>query len=91
MNETCKLLEVKYSVKPNPMTNKNSKKSFDEKKKNISSLNHPQKENANEYRELAHEYFQVRQTYFEKASEAHSRGWGAVAQFYAEMVKFDLN
>lgn len=40
----------------------------------------------NNYRELAHEYFQLRQDYFEKATQAFSKGWGAVAQFYAEMV-----
>lgn len=27
----------------------------------------------------------IRQQFFDKASEAYSRGWGAVAQYYAEM------
>ena len=37
------------------------------------------------YRNLAHQYFKIRQEYYEKASEAFSRGWGAVAQYYAQM------
>lgn len=40
----------------------------------------------NEHRILALKYSNLRQEYFEKASEAHSRGWGAVAQYYAQMV-----
>jgi hypothetical protein len=35
---------------------------------------------------LARKYLNLRQDYFEKATEAYSRGWGAVAQYYAEMV-----
>jgi hypothetical protein len=61
-----------------------------EKKKNKVSIatTYVSKEEATEYRELAHEHFQIRQKYFEKASEAHQRGWGGVAQYYAEMVIF---
>ena len=40
----------------------------------------------NEYRYLANKYFNLRQDYFNKASEAYRRGWGAVAQYYAEKV-----
>jgi hypothetical protein len=36
---------------------------------------------------LARKYLNLRQDYFEKATEAHKRGWGAVAQYYAEMVR----
>lgn len=36
-------------------------------------------------RNLANKYSLIRQGYFEKAAEAHSRGWGAVAQYYADM------
>ena len=36
-------------------------------------------------RMLASKYSVIRQAYFEKAAEAHSRGWGAVAQYYADM------
>ncbi|CAF0961236.1 unnamed protein product, partial [Brachionus calyciflorus] len=36
-------------------------------------------------RDLASKYSNIRQSYFEKAAEAHSRGWGAVAQYYADM------
>ena len=38
-----------------------------------------------DYRNLAKKYLNLRQDYFEKASEAYNRGWGLVAQYYAEM------
>lgn len=42
-------------------------------------------ENEESGRELASKFSLIRQSYFEKAAEAHSRGWGAVAQYYADM------
>ncbi len=39
-----------------------------------------------EYRYLAKKYFNLRHDYFKKASEAYQRGWGSVAQYYADMV-----
>jgi hypothetical protein len=39
----------------------------------------------NESRYAAQGYVNLRQEYFEKASLAYSKGWGAVAQYYAEM------
>lgn len=36
-------------------------------------------------RRETHKYLKARQEYFDKANEAYSRGWGAVAQYYAEM------
>lgn len=38
-----------------------------------------------EGRQLARQCFKMRQDCFEKASEAYARGWGHVAQYYAEM------
>lgn len=37
-------------------------------------------------RNSAKRYFNLRQEYFEKASEAYKRGWGSVAGYYAQMV-----
>ncbi len=39
-----------------------------------------------EYRYVANKYFNLRADYFRKAGEAFQRGWGGVAQYYAEMV-----
>ena len=44
-------------------------------------------EDTEEGRVLARKYLNLRQDYFEKATEAYNRGWGAVAQYYAEMVR----
>jgi hypothetical protein len=88
VKETCRFVEVKYGVKANEIVKIENNKPWYEntRKKSPPKSPPPKKEEGNEYRELAHEYFQIRQGYFEKATEAHSRGWGSVAQFYAEMV-----
>lgn len=36
-------------------------------------------------RQETRRYLKIRQEFFEKANEAHARGWGSVAQYYAEM------
>ena len=88
MNETYKFIQSKYGIKPN-ISSSSVKPPIELKKKKISvatSSYAASREVASEHRELANEYFQIRQMYFEKASEAHQRGWGGVAQYYAEMV-----
>jgi len=40
----------------------------------------------NEFRFVSNKYFNMRADYFRKAGEAFQRGWGGVAQYYAEMV-----
>ncbi len=41
-------------------------------------------------REVAEKYGKLRKELFEKASVAYKRGWGAVAQYYAEMASFSF-
>jgi hypothetical protein len=41
-------------------------------------------------REVAEKYGRLRKELFEKASVAYKRGWGAVAQYYAEMVSISF-
>ena len=37
-------------------------------------------------RTLSKKHMEIRQSYFDKASEAYKRGWGSVAQYSAECV-----
>lgn len=94
-NDTCKWIEQNYGLSEEKMRLKNEQisrqapKSKSPPPRIIKTLpqvapNPTPNSNGQEYRQMAHRYFEIRQEYFEKASEAFARGWGAVAQYYAE-------
>ncbi len=93
-NETTKFIQTYYQVKLCENKMESVSRVVDRRVKSNNAHIPVQNKSAdtdktmsNKYREIANEYFRIRQEYFEKANEAHSRGWGAVAQYYAELVR----
>ena len=102
MNETCKFINEFFGLTQVKEPNKKmSIKSSDKKNQTQQKPNEKVdylnasfvEENYEEYsreslinRTYSKKHIDIRQSYFDKASEAHKRGWGAVAQYYAECV-----
>jgi hypothetical protein len=89
INKTSDYINEFYCVESikEPVTKFNfNKKPDDNETVDYYSSNLNMMYNHEDGRESARKYFNLRQEYFEKASEAYKRGWGAVASYYAEMV-----
>lgn len=80
IQEQSQVFDIKSEFKTNRV-----EKSIDLSKEFNETKYFINEENKESGRELASKFSLIRQGYFEKAAEAYNRGWGAVAQYYADM------
>ena len=80
VEEQSQVFDIKTELKTNRV-----EKMLDTSNEFIKAKYFVNEENEENGRNLASKFSLIRQGYFEKAAEAHSRGWGAVAQYYADM------